>query len=543
MLTLEAVLTKKLGLAIPLADVHDVRRAGVEHEYQLWAADEQVDFRTVLPAVAGHLRCLDPGDPRARRLPSMVALTADGREAELATPPLVIDGGTPQSLDRLLAVERSRLAAATAPSVDAITGFSTHVNVSVPDAVVAEVAQLFARRCGVAAAMIGEPASSAGLFVRARRGRLEVGGEYAEGDDLVASLTFVLAAVAALCLDRDPPSWPEPEIVASREKFGWFLPPTGSLGQVLREGRRTRLDGTADAGLLLARTWAWARPACLSLGLDPTPVDSLVAGAPLRLESVRAAGLCSVDHPTHLAGDVPTRTAPRSIAGGPVAESVWLTWQHAVWGVFDGDRALYAVVGAGQEAEFLARLDAGDFDAAVRRELGRDHGRRRLMVHAQLTGPTWWHDVRPGALVPAERGPDGSLPAVSYRRAARRTGPPSAWQRPRRADLPAGGHPWPLQRPEVLDHRVSGESASSCSAPERQNRRSARWLPAVSVCAPVGIRTPNLLIRSQMLYPLSYRRPPCTRGNPAQDWSRIADRFGHHEITAATLAGRRSGTA
>src|SRR5690606_21355195 len=26
-------------------------------------------------------------------------------------------------------------------------------------------------------------------------------------------------------------------------------------------------------------------------------------------------------------------------------------------------------------------------------------------------------------------------------------------------------------------------------------------------CAPVGIRTPNLLIRSQMLYPLSYRRP------------------------------------
>ena len=25
-------------------------------------------------------------------------------------------------------------------------------------------------------------------------------------------------------------------------------------------------------------------------------------------------------------------------------------------------------------------------------------------------------------------------------------------------------------------------------------------------CAPVGIRTPNLLIRSQMLYPLSYGR-------------------------------------
>ena len=39
-------------------------------------------------------------------------------------------------------------------------------------------------------------------------------------------------------------------------------------------------------------------------------------------------------------------------------------------------------------------------------------------------------------------------------------------------------------------------------------------------CAPVGIRTPNLLIRSQMLYPLSYGRQ--SRGWP-QDWSRIAD--------------------
>ena len=28
-------------------------------------------------------------------------------------------------------------------------------------------------------------------------------------------------------------------------------------------------------------------------------------------------------------------------------------------------------------------------------------------------------------------------------------------------------------------------------------------------CAPEGIRTPNLLIRSQMLYPLSYGRIAC----------------------------------
>ncbi|CDZ87467.1 hypothetical protein RHRU231_290020 [Rhodococcus ruber] len=34
-------------------------------------------------------------------------------------------------------------------------------------------------------------------------------------------------------------------------------------------------------------------------------------------------------------------------------------------------------------------------------------------------------------------------------------------------------------------------------------------------CAPEGIRTPNLLIRSQMLYPLSYGRSSCTQLCPA----------------------------
>jgi hypothetical protein len=42
-------------------------------------------------------------------------------------------------------------------------------------------------------------------------------------------------------------------------------------------------------------------------------------------------------------------------------------------------------------------------------------------------------------------------------------------------------------------------------------------------CAPEGIRTPNLLIRSQMLYPLSYGRMPPPGGSPDEDWTRIAD--------------------
>jgi hypothetical protein len=37
------------------------------------------------------------------------------------------------------------------------------------------------------------------------------------------------------------------------------------------------------------------------------------------------------------------------------------------------------------------------------------------------------------------------------------------------------------------------------------SRLSTSTFP-LEVCAPEGIRTPNLLIRSQMLYPLSYGR-------------------------------------
>ena len=35
-----------------------------------------------------------------------------------------------------------------------------------------------------------------------------------------------------------------------------------------------------------------------------------------------------------------------------------------------------------------------------------------------------------------------------------------------------------------------------------------------------GTRTPNLLIRSQMLYPLSYERSPCSISRPAR-WLRL----------------------
>ena len=102
-----------------------------------------------------------------------MALTADGREAELATPPIPWDGAAPHRLDALLAAERSVLARRVAEKIgaDRLTGFSTHVNVSVPDDRVVKVGRRFVASCGLATALVAEPRTSSGLLVRPRRGR------------------------------------------------------------------------------------------------------------------------------------------------------------------------------------------------------------------------------------------------------------------------------------------------------------------------------------------------------------------------------------
>jgi hypothetical protein len=86
----------------------------------------------------------------------------------------------------------------------------------------------------------------------------------------------------------------------------------------------------------------------------------------------------------------------------------------------------------------------------------------------------------------------------------------------------------------ALQYRVAvlGLGLVTRSGVRRSGKAQTRWSDGVCqrfvVCAPVGIRTPNLLIRSQMLYPLSYRRPSTHTGR--EDWTRIADRAGRTEI-------------
>ena len=62
----------------------------------------------------------------------------------------------------------------------------------------------------------------------------------------------------------------------------------------------------------------------------------------------------------------------------------------------------------------------------------------------------------------------------------------------------------PLRPSKPEDGPSPGRSLRRRRPTSLSGKRASRDL----ICAPVGIRTPNLLIRSQMLYPLSYRRSP-----------------------------------
>ncbi len=62
---------------------------GVEHEYQVFGADgRQVDFRALIHSLEWDGLRLDPGDPNAYRLRAGLVVTADGMEAETASPPV-----------------------------------------------------------------------------------------------------------------------------------------------------------------------------------------------------------------------------------------------------------------------------------------------------------------------------------------------------------------------------------------------------------------------------------------------------------------------
>lgn len=265
-------------------------RVGVEHEYVVRTVSGILDFRTVVSDLSFGVRA-DPMDPLAQRCPWGGVVTADGREAEIATPPVVLSPGAPATVRALADTGRSTLEAILEemPGSDAtLEGYSTHVNVSARRRGDRTLATRFASVFAVPLMLLLDRPTSPGLLVRPRPGRLELGGEYCEGEALEVALTFAVGAVLAC---RGLP-WRQAReleldvtLVPAVERFGWFVGRSAAGVDLYGLGReaplsRSRSGSAVTAGHQLEQTWAIARRTLAGRfgSCDLAKVDAVVAG-------------------------------------------------------------------------------------------------------------------------------------------------------------------------------------------------------------------------------------------------------------------------
>jgi hypothetical protein len=287
--------------------------------------------------------------------------------------------------------------------------------------------------------MLDRP-TSPGLLVRPRSGRLELGGEYCQGDQLRAAATFAAAgglACAAAVRSRDArrrlPRAVRSRVRPSNIRAGWYVDRRAFGTDLYRDGRSARLrygagrSWTAQAHL--HETWERARPMVepllddSELGLVDRVIDGTIA---LPLEG----GPTSTDH-SHGAdrdnafGEV---VRPR-VRPGYRVEPASIAWDAVVFDL-RGERDGIVCIPRPALPEFLADLDAGRLDEQIGRFLASTPEGRVLRASDQTGSPGLFDEMAsPGAIVPPERVPGrgvlgragGGTPADARRNKNRRT--------------------------------------------------------------------------------------------------------------------------
>jgi hypothetical protein len=262
-------------------------RAGVEHEYTVHGPSGQVDTRTMIDTLELGVRA-DPTDPHAQRCPWGGVITADGAEAEVATPPVDVAPGAVAEVVGLAALGRAALAEALGEGCR-LDGFSTHLNVSAPRRGDQRLALTFATVFAPSLMLLLDSPSSPGLLVRPRPGRLELGGDFADGPHLEVALTFAIGAtLAAASMSRRVARHLaiDVSLQAAVERYGWFVDRSAFGSDLYTRGRETPLRAVRSraqrpAGEHLVLTWSLARAKLVTLlgEHELAAVDAVVAGS------------------------------------------------------------------------------------------------------------------------------------------------------------------------------------------------------------------------------------------------------------------------
>ena len=246
---------------------------GLEHEFTVRFDGRPVDFRRFIHRLPINGRRLDPVDPDAYRCAWGGTITADGPEAEIAISPVAADR---DGIRNVVAAGRRGRAELqeVLPAGATLRGFSTHLSVAVPDRIVDRAARLYRDHFAAALALLLDGPESPGLLVRPRFGRLELCGEFAEGELLAIAAAFALGSARAvaraarwrggdpIARHRLPPRLAV-TVTPAVERYGWFVG-DAELGAELhvsgRSARLLRVDGRfVTAGEHLVAAWRAAR--------------------------------------------------------------------------------------------------------------------------------------------------------------------------------------------------------------------------------------------------------------------------------------------
>jgi len=418
---------------------------GVEQEYQVVAQGRPIDFRGLIHSLPVPGRRLDPGDLNAYRLESGLALTCDEAEAEVASPPLPCLPGFSAKVAAWAACGRSQLEALL-PAGTAVAGYSTHLSVSLNEALREPVLDLFLTRFAPALMLLLGSPRGYGMYLRPRPGRLEACGDHVGSHALQAAAALFAGGVracaaAAGAQDSLPPALAVTTGPATG-RFGLYLGRRRAFGfDLYAAGLDGRLPLAGGGAIGAAEHMALCRQSAVEhLGArEPglAVLDAILAGdLPLPAAAESPPGLLTAPLVDEVQGRGLLATVQRPRFR---SRAVLATWDFAVFRL-EGRRVGYCCLPRPFLGTFLDHLRSGRLDGTVEAFLAAAPAGRRLQAWQQALAPGLWDELGPPlGLLPDEPEPvtGKSVPQTPAARAGKgaRAGKAAAPARP-------GKPPW-----------------------------------------------------------------------------------------------------
>ncbi len=402
---------------------------GVEHEFIVRLDGRAIDFRQVIHRLPIRGQRIDAGDSNAYRGPWGGLITADGAEAEIATPPVTVGPFAAARLAAIAAAGAAELAGAL-PFGASLEGYSTHISVEVPRGSEGRAAREIVARWVPALTWFLDDADSPGILVRPRPGRVEIGGDFIDGDRLGLAAIFAVGAVRAAVEATRPTAgfrrWTPlgrrvarlPRLAVrpadAVERYGWFVGDE-ELGTSLHGAGFEAVLPLSSGHQLPAREhlWrAWAVARAMLGDIDGATLDRLEAAVVDAPDWPIGSGATVAEAPP--AGSDPSlvawvSAARHHIRPGFVATPAVMSWDFVVLRLRDETHEAFACLPRDVLGSALDALDAGRLDTLLAGYLGAERDDGRILASSGQTNAAGVFRAlgRAVDLVTPERGPTG----------------------------------------------------------------------------------------------------------------------------------------